>query len=215
MTRIIPLAVVFAALVLSGLAGGCSTLPPQNGPVVGVRNDSDTPLRVRFWIGDRRQQAAGTPLKLSADKVLEVRPYGTTQYRLGAFSGYESPSESFVRVQVEPIGPTFQASTQYWYEFNPPSPFVVHVFGTKPDLKFDRSGPGTMAFVPPAYWFHATPAPTPTVAAPSAARASNATTAPATATASRSTPTQERSAATVTTTTPVVSVPDTGMDSNR
>lgn len=159
---------VLAAATLSGVFGGCSSLPPQNGPVVGVRNDSDAPLRVRFWIGDRRQRAAGTPLKMTGDKVIEVQPYGTTQYRLSAFSPYESSSESFVRVQVEPIGPTFQASSQHWYEFNPPSPFVVRVYGQKPDLKFDRSGPGTMVFIPPAYWFHATPTPVPTVSAATA-----------------------------------------------
>ncbi|MFN7020489.1 MAG: hypothetical protein ACK4WH_04070 [Phycisphaerales bacterium] len=213
MSRSRVMTLLLGAAPLAGVLGGCSSLPPQNGPVVGVRNDSDAPLRVRFWIGDRRQQAAGTPLKMTADKVIEVQPYGTTQYRLSAFSPYESSSESFVRVQVEPIGPTFQASSQYWYEFNPPSPFVVRVYGQKPDLKFDRSGPGTMAFVPPAYWFHATPTPVPTVTTAGVGRTATGGTA-----ADAATP--RTSAATTTTTSPAatptaVTAVGTGMDSAR
>lgn len=159
MSRFLVCSVLLAAALSSLFAGGCSTMPPQTGPMVAVRNDSDTPLRVRFWIGDRRQQAAGKPLEMTADKLLELPPYGTTQYKLSAFSAYESPTESFVRVQVEPVGPTFAAATQYWYELNPPSPFAIRISGRQPNLKFERSGPGTMAMVPPAYWFHANPAP--------------------------------------------------------
>lgn len=157
--------VAAAIAILAGLfTGGCSTLPPSSGPTVAVRNDSDAPLRVRFWIGDRRQQAAGSPLDMTGDQLLEIPPYGVKQYSLSAFSPYQSPTQSFIRVQVEPIGPSFQMSTQYWYELNPPSPFSIRVYGQKPKLEFERMGPGTMAAVPPSHWFHAGDLPTASVA---------------------------------------------------
>jgi hypothetical protein len=201
--------------------------------MVAVRNDSDAPLRVRFWIGDRRQQAAGQPLEMTADRVLEIAPYGTTQYKLSAFSSYQSPTESFIRVQVEPVGPSFQTMTQYWYELNPPSPFAIRIYGTKPQLRFERMGPGSMAQVPPAYWFHATPAgggPTTAAAWPTPASSSNTkpisvvrptpggspalvTTNTAVIKPGQATKATRLTTATPpTTATPVVSVPDSGMD---
>lgn len=199
MSRFLVCFVLLAAALSSLFAGGCSTMPPQNGPMVAVRNDSDTPLRVRFWIGDRRQQAAGKPLEMTADRLLELAPYGTTQYKLSAFSPYESPTESFIRVQVEPVGPTFAAATQYWYELNPPSPFAIRISGRQPNLKFERSGPGTMAMVPPAYWFHANPTPG-TAATASATTAPKPTSTPTTTTVTTTPP------KTVTTSTTVVGV---------
>ncbi|GEM_PF-1339957 len=160
---IVLIAAAFAAV--GGLfLGGCSSLPPNNGPMVAIRNDSDAPLRVRYWIGERRQQAAGQPLEMSGEELLEIPPYGVKQYKLSAFSPYQSPSNSFVRVQIEPIGPSFQTQTQYWYELNPPSPYSIRVHGRKPKLEFERMGPGTMAMVPPSHWFHSGDVPIPVVA---------------------------------------------------
>jgi hypothetical protein len=62
-------------------------------------------------------------------------------------------------VQIQPVGPSFVAQPQYWYELNPPSPYTIRVHGVKPDLRFERVGGGTMAAVPPGLWFmNATPA---------------------------------------------------------
>lgn len=136
------------------MVGGCSSLPPATGPTVGIRNDSDAPLRVRFWIGDRTAQTPNQPVNMQAEDLLEIPPYGVKQYSLSVFSAYESPSASFVRVQVEPIGASFKSHTQHWFELNPPSPYTLRVVGRKPDLKFERVGPGTMVAVPPERWFY-------------------------------------------------------------
>jgi hypothetical protein len=184
------------SLVGVGGLGGCSSLPPQTGPTVGVRNDSDAPLRATFWIGDRDEQRAGAKAEMQAQETMEIPPYGTKQFRLGTFSGYDSPTESFVRVQIQPVGATFVAQPQHWYELNPPSPYTIRVHGLKPGLQFERVGGGTMAMVPPELWFmNATPA----MMAASGARppiqrvnaqpttAANTTTKPSTATNTKST----------------------------
>lgn len=146
-------------LAAGAMGGGCSSLPPQTGPTVGVRNDSDAPLRATFWIGDRDEQRPGAKAEMQAQETLEIPPYGTRQFRLGTFAGYSSPTESFVRVQIQPVGASFVAQPQFWYELNPPSPYTLRVHGLKPDLKFERVGGGTMAMVPPELWFmNATPA---------------------------------------------------------
>lgn len=147
------------SLVGVGGLGGCSSLTPQTGPTVGVRNDSDAPLRATFWIGDRDEQRPGAKAEMQAQETMEIPPYGTKQFRLGAFSGYDSPTASFVRVQIQPVGPSFVAQPQFWYELNPPSPYTIRVHGLKPGLQFERVGGGTMAMVPPELWFmNATPA---------------------------------------------------------
>lgn len=135
------------------LAGGCNTLPPDNGPTLGVRNDSDAPLRATFWIGDRTSQRPGGRADMNPQETLEIPAFGTKQFRLGAFSGYQSPTESFVRVQIQPVGPSFQASSQHWFELNPPSPYTIRVWGRKPKLEFERAGGGTMVAVPSELWF--------------------------------------------------------------
>jgi len=139
-------------------AGGCSSLPPDNGPTVGVRNDSDAPLRATFWIGNRNEQYPGAPADMSAQRTLSIAPYGTTQYKLNAYSGFESTAASFVRVQIEPVGTSFQSTPQHWFELNPPTPFTVRVHGQKPNLKFERVGGGTMVAVPNNLLFHNAPA---------------------------------------------------------
>lgn len=144
-----------AAGVLGAMfAGGCSSMPPANGPTVGVRNDSDASLRATFWIGDRSEQRPGERADMRAQETMEIPPYGTKQFRLGAFSGYDSPTTSFVRVQIQPVGPSFVSQPQYWYEVNPPSPYTIRVHGMKPKLEFDRAGAGTIVMIPPELWFH-------------------------------------------------------------
>lgn len=145
--------IVAAATTAALFAGGCNTISPETGPTVGVRNDSDAPLRATFWIGDRQEQRPGAHADMKAQETLEIPPFGTKQFRLRAFSGYDSPTESFVRVQIEPVGPSFQHQTQYWYELNPPSPYTIRVHGLKPNLAFERAGGGTMVMVPGDLWF--------------------------------------------------------------
>jgi len=146
---------VAGAIVLgAALAGGCSSMPPANGPTVGVRNDSDAPLRATFWVGDRSDQRPGERADMKAQETMEIPPFGTRQFRLGAFSGYDSPTTSFVRVQIQPVGPSFVSQPQYWYELNPPSPYTIRVHGMKPKLEFDRAGAGTIVMIPPELWFH-------------------------------------------------------------
>lgn len=148
-----------AAVALCALvAGGCSTVSPETGPTLGVRNDSDAPLRATFWVGDRTAQRPGLPADMKAQETLEIPPFGTRQFRLHAFSGYDSPTTSFVRLQVEPIGPSFQYQQQHWFELNPPSPYTVRVHGRKPDLAFERVGGGTMVMIPRELWFRNAPA---------------------------------------------------------
>jgi hypothetical protein len=157
-----------AVMFVGGTMGGCSSMPPETGPTMGVRNDSDAPLRATFWIGDRDEQRPGAKADMQPQETLEIPPFGTKQFRLGSFSGYDSPSESFVRVQIQTVGPTFQTQGQYWYELNPPSPYTIRVYGKKTDLKFERVGGGTMAAVPPGLWFMNATAATTTATNPSA-----------------------------------------------
>ncbi len=155
--NLLRLAAVTLASAAYLAAGGCNTISPETGPTLGVRNDSDAPLRATFWVGDRQAQRPGLPADMKAQDTLEIPPFGTKQFRLRAFSGYESPTESFVRVQIEPVGPSFQYQAQYWYELNPPSPYTIRVFGQKPDLGFERMGGGTMVMVPSEFWFRNAP----------------------------------------------------------
>jgi hypothetical protein len=144
---------LMASAAAAALSGGCSSLPPANGPTVGVRNDSDAPLRATFWVGDRDEQRPGQPANMTAQETLEIPPYGTKQFRLSAFSGYDSPTRSFVRVQIQPVGASFQPTSQHWFELNPPSPYTVRVYGVTPNLRFDRVGGGSMVAVPSDLWF--------------------------------------------------------------
>lgn len=161
---------VFVSLALissaaaAAFSGGCSSLPPANGPTVGVRNDSDAPLRATFWIGDRNDQRPGQRAEMAAQETMEIPPFGTKQFKLGAFSGYESAAESFVRVQIQPVGTSFQPAAQQWFELNPPSPFTVRVHGVKPNLLFERVGGGTMVAVPSDLWFRNATTPAATAA---------------------------------------------------
>lgn len=139
--------------LLAGGLGGCNSMPPANGPTVGVRNDSDAPLRATFWVGDRNDQRPGARAQMSPQETMEIPAFGTKQFKLSAFSGFDSPGSSFVRVQVQPVGPSFQTQPQYWYELNPPSPYTLRVFGKKPELQFERNGGGTMVAVPNGLWF--------------------------------------------------------------
>lgn len=152
--RTVVTGVTGAIALVAVVAGGCGSMPPANGPTVGVRNDSDAPLRATFWVGDRSEQRPGERVEMRAQETMEIPPYGTKQFRLGAFSGYDSPTTSFVRVQVQPVGPTIAAQPQYWYEVNPPSPYTIRVHGLKPRLEFDRAGAGTIVMIPPELWFH-------------------------------------------------------------
>lgn len=144
---------LLASAAAAALSGGCSSLPPANGPTVGVRNDSDAPLRATFWVGDRDDQRPGQPANMTAQETLEIAPFGTKQFKLGAFSGFDSPTSSFVRVQIQPVGASFQPTAQHWFELNPPSPYTVRVHGVKPNLQFDRVGGGSMVAVPSDLWF--------------------------------------------------------------
>ena len=134
-------------------AGGCSSLPPETGPTVGVRNDSDAPLRATFWVGDRNDQRPGQHADMSSQRTLNIAPFGTTQYKLNAFSGYDSSSLSFVRVQIQPVGSSFQSNAQQWFELNPPMPYTLRVYGHAPKLQYERVGGGSMVAVPPNLWF--------------------------------------------------------------
>lgn len=144
---------VVCLMALAVTLGGCNSIPPETGPTMGVRNDSDAPLRATFWVGERAAQRAGMPADMSQIDQLEIPPGGTKQFRLGAFSGYESATASFVRVQVEPVGSSFQLQSQHWFELNPPSPYIIRVSGLKPKLQFERAGGGTLVAVPRDLWF--------------------------------------------------------------
>lgn len=144
---------VVCLVALTLVLGGCNSIPPETGPTLGLRNDSDAPLRATFWVGERAAQRPGLPPDMSQIDQLEIPPGGTKQFRLGAFSGYESAAASFVRVQVEPVASSFQVQPQHWFELNPPSPYIIRVSGLKPKLQFERAGGGTLVAVPRDLWF--------------------------------------------------------------
>lgn len=128
--------------------GGCEA----SGPTVGVRNDSDCTLKVRFWVGDRGPGPVD-PAAIRGDEVLEIRPGDRMAKRINEQSGYRSESESFVRLQVEPIGTSFSRNVHYWLEVNPPAPYIVRVFGYRQELRFERvPTTSTLSPVPRELW---------------------------------------------------------------
>lgn len=129
-------------------AAGCEA----SGPTLGIRNDSDCTIKVRFWIGDR-EPGPVDPAAIRGDEVLEIRPGDRVYKRINEQSRYRSESESFVRMQVEPIGTSFSRNIHYWLEVNPPEPYIVRVFGYRQELRFERAPTtSTLSPVPRELW---------------------------------------------------------------
>lgn len=141
------LLVLSLALALAACAG-CEA----RGRTIGVQNDSDCVIKVRFWVGDRGPDHAD-PAAVRPDEVLELRPGQRVSKPFNESCGYRSESESFVRVQVQPIGASFKRVVQHWLELNPPEPYVVRVFGHRGELRFERvPAVSTLAPVPREMW---------------------------------------------------------------
>lgn len=143
---------------LSGLGvvlGGCQASPSapftSTGPTVGVRNDSDTALRVRFWVGDKGEQHP-TP-KMRNEREITVVPGGNIRYQLGVTSGFDNAQRSFVRVEIEPVAASFESDQRMWYELNPPSPYTITVKkGKDKALVVERQTGATLTPVPRELW---------------------------------------------------------------
>lgn len=145
LTRMLTLPLSAIALLA---AAGCEA----SGPTLGIRNDSDCTIKVRFWIGDRGPGPVD-PADIRGDEVLEVRPGDHVYKRINEQSAYRSESESYVRLQVEPIGTSFSRNVHYWLEVNPPAPYIVRVFGYRQELRFERAPTtSTLSPVPRELW---------------------------------------------------------------
>lgn len=139
---------VLAAAVAWSACAGCDA----TGRTIGVHNESDCTIKVRFWVGDRGPGHAD-PAAVRADEVLELRPGQRVRKAINDDAGYRSEAESFVRMQVEPIGASFKRVVHHWLELNPPEPYIVRVFGHRGELRFERvPGTSTLTPVPRELW---------------------------------------------------------------
>lgn len=143
------------ALIVPGLGlGGCQATPSSplssTGPTVGVQNETDIALRVRFWVGERKEQGSGP--KMRNEQELTVVPRGNVRYQLGLTSGFSNTRDSFVRVEVEPVAASFADKDKYWFELNPPPPYTLRVKQKGKELVFERQTGATMTPVPRSLW---------------------------------------------------------------
>ncbi|HYE02938.1 MAG TPA: hypothetical protein VD963_06855 [Phycisphaerales bacterium] len=152
-------ALAAAVLTLGALAGptsltGCSSLPAVagDGPTVGLRNETDTLLKVQFWTGERDDTRRGGA-RMSRAESLEVRPRTRAQGSLAHLLEYRSAGRTVVRAQIRPAGTSFAGPSEFWYELSPPSPFVIRATRTPGgEFVFTRDGQGTLTPVPPELW---------------------------------------------------------------
>lgn len=145
-------ACVLAALLGAALAG-CSSGGGSAGlgsstNSVSVRNDSDMVVIARVWVGERWPSGLPGARNLQHRRTLHVSPGTDESTSLGLLTGYRSEDRSIVRVEFDPIGPSFEDRRTYWYELLPPAPYVVRITGTGGDLSFSRLSRGRMESVP-------------------------------------------------------------------
>lgn len=136
------------AVGVSSLLGACGA----SGPTVGVRNDSDTAINARFYVGQREAGVAGltNPRK---GPLMRVGPRQSSYDTLGFLSGYSSTEDSVVQVRLEPLGPSFEGRREYWFELLPPGPYTIRAIGKSGTLTFERlSTRGRLVEVPREFW---------------------------------------------------------------
>lgn len=99
--------------------------------IVGLRNESDVTLRVRFWLAPPPTEGARVPAwAFEETKQAAVNPGSVIGYRVKKpreADGSAAP-DPVVRVQIDPV-PAL-ATGSLWFELEAPGPYVVVAAGT-------------------------------------------------------------------------------------
>ena len=84
---------------------------------------------------------------------MNVAPSTRTRDSLNTIWQYRSAADTVVRIQVRPAIPSFAGVSEYWFEFAPPSPFVVRATRSPTgEFEFSREGRGDLIPVPAEFW---------------------------------------------------------------
>jgi len=145
-----PSIIVVLLAVAAALLQGCTA--STVGPTIGFCNETDTVMKAVFWVGDRDPSRPGGARMRRAEEM-NVAPSTRTRDSLNTIWQYRSAADTVVRVQVRPATPSFAGVNEYWFEFVPPSPFMVRATRTPSgEFEFSREGRGDLVPVPPEFW---------------------------------------------------------------
>jgi hypothetical protein len=147
-----PTGLLWAGLLWAGvLMVGCSSAakdePAASAPnaeavaIVGLRNESEATLRVRFWIAPPAEKAGERVPAWAFEETRQaaVNPGAVVGYRVKKPTGADGVAapDPLVRVQIDPV-PAL-ATGSLWFELEAPGPYVVVASGTSARLTLARS----------------------------------------------------------------------------
>jgi hypothetical protein len=114
--------------------------------------ETTTPMTMEHPQASRTEHPQGsrTPAtpEFVTETTMQVKPGGTTTYKLTRNPNYSTKGMSLVHVQVEPVTPTWMPpARQFWLELLTPPPVTIVATGTGEALKFN-TGQGAVAVIP-------------------------------------------------------------------
>ncbi|MBL0927443.1 MAG: hypothetical protein IBJ11_07305 [Phycisphaerales bacterium] len=141
----------FATLpAMAGMAYGVASA--KHGPSVSFENDSETNLRVRYWVGrvDVRAPSGVTDIRTDDDMVAELGPRLKARTNVGRSWWLTGLSDSIVRVRVDDMNNP--GSEPIWFEFKQGGPMFVRATGQPGSLAIEPLMGTLIEPVPRSLW---------------------------------------------------------------